>query len=336
MALGMTSEGAAGATAQQMRAALRLPATNQSFASLASRLNAHDPACEISVANSLWGHNGTMIDPRFIGRVKASFGAGFEQIDFADPTRASDAINHWVAERTHDRIQNLIASDAIRPDGRLVLANAVYFKGAWRDPFEEGMTSDQDFFPAGANRIRAPFMYRAGSYRYAEDAGAQVLELPYGGKDLSMWVILPRRPGGLASLEKTLTRTTLAGWIEKSKAREVEVRVPRFRLETQYSLRAPLEALGIRDAFAPARADFSGIDGRRDLFIGLVAHKAFVEVNEKGTEAAAATGIVMREVSARVGPPPVVFRADHPFLFVIREAGTGAIVFIGRLADPRG
>ena len=178
-----------------------------------------------------------------------------------------------------------------------------------------------------------PMMNKAKKFRYAETEEVQVLELPYAGNDLSMVVLLPRKVDGLAGLEKGLDAARYAGWTKGLRMREVQLALPKFKMTSEFGLNGTLGALGMKDAFTP-KADFSGMDGKKDLYISAVVHKAFVDVNEEGTEAAAATGVAVNMKSVQLPQEPVVFRADHPFLFVIRDNRTGSILFLGRVADP--
>jgi len=238
-----------------------------------------------------------------------------------------------VADRTRGRIRQLLAPGSIQPTDRLVLTNAIAFKGRWSAPFPERSTQPADFERGDRGQARVRLMTRTGELRYAEDARVQVLELPYGDGRSSMLVMLPRHSSDLVQLEKDFTDPVVSRWIARLAPRSVEVYMPRFRLEAHYDLEQVLPALGMPDAFDARRADFSRMDGLRDLFIGLVTHKAFVDVTEEGTEAAASTAVGMRTTS--VAPePPVRFRADHPFLFVIRDGRSGAVLFLGRLSKP--
>jgi serpin B len=336
MALAMAGEGAAGETAKQMRAVLHLSGgPSPDFGGLGRQLSPADTAYDLVIANALWGDRGTSFEPRYLDRVKSGYGAELNQVDFADPGRASATINDWVGNRTHDLIRDLISPGAITPRIKLILTNAVYFKGRWADAFDQAQTADQDFMPLQGPKLRTPLMQITRQYRYAESARAQVLELPYAGGGLSMLVVLPRRPADLDTVEQQLTFEGVKTWLARLGPRLVEVHLPRFRLETQYALEQTLPRLGMRNAFDAGRADFSGMDGRRELYIGLVTHKAFVEVNEKGTTAAAATGVIMPTALIRPAEEaPVVFRADHPFVFLIRDARTGAVLFVGRLSRP--
>jgi serpin B len=214
---------------------------------------------------------------------------------------------------------------------RLVLTNAIYFKGKWATPFKPEQTQEAPFTLLSGEKVNVPMMHQTAHFGYMETDTIQVLELPYVNNDLSMVILLPKKPDGVNELEKGLTSETITGWLAGLRKREVQVYVPRFKLTSEFSLAETLSAMGMPDAFS-TKADFSGITGNRDLFISAVVHKAYVEVNEEGTEAAAATGVAMKLTA--VAPPPPVFRADHPFVFLIRDNQTGSILFLGRTANP--
>lgn len=237
--------------------------------------------------------------------------------------------------KTQDKIKDLIQSGNLDPLTRLVLVNAIYFKGNWASPFDPAHTAEGAFVVAPDAEVRVPLMAKLQRIPYAEFEEVQIAKLPYAGAGLSMLVVLPREKAGLAALEARLTPDVLAAWRAGLAERDVRLVLPKFKLTWgAFELNGALKALGMLDAFSDTQADFSGMDGRPAwLYIGLVLHKAFVEVNEEGTEAAAATAVVMRARAMRPSPP-VEFRADHPFLFLIQEETTGAILFLGRVADP--
>jgi serpin B len=216
---------------------------------------------------------------------------------------------------------------------RLVLTNAIYFKGNWAKQFKENRTKDAPFTLADGRKIDVPMMNQKAEFGYTETDTFQTLELPYVNEELSMIILLPKKFDALNEFEKTLTLENLAQWLSKINKREVMVFVPKFKMTSQFGLAPVLKSMGMKDAFS-SNADFSGINGKRNLFISAVIHKAFVEVNEEGTEAAAATGVVMKLTS--VSPVRIpVFRTDHPFLFLIRDNLSGSILFIGRVDNPK-
>jgi serpin B len=337
-ALAMTSAGARGETLDEMANTLHLPPQKElhpANAALLRQVNGGGKkrGYELSTANALWGQEGYHFLPAFVKLNKEGYGAGLREVDFAgDAEGARRTINAWVEKQTHDKIKDLLKPGVLDSMTRLVLTNAIYFKGDWLRQFKKDATREEAFQLGGGKGVKAPLMHQTGTFGYLDGGTFQALEMPYAGKDLSMVVLLPKKVEGLADLEKSLTPDNLAGWLKKLREREVEVALPRFKVTSEFQLKPVLSGLGMPLAFSPGKADFSGIDGSRKLFITAVVHKAFVEVNEKGTEAAAATGVVAGADSALVTP---VFRADHPFVFLIRDRRSGSVLFLGRLADPK-
>lgn len=285
---------------------------------------------ELNVANRLWGQQGQPFVTDFLDVTRVHYGAEMEMVNFeADPEGIRNHINDWVMEKTKDRIEDLFPQGSISTVTRLVLANAIYFKGTWRTQFDVDDTRDADFTIAPGQRIRVPTMHMEEMVApFADLADLTLLELPYEGKDLAMLLLLPTRTDGLADLEANLTTENLAAWTGALQEAEVAVALPRFSFTSDYNLIPPLQSLGMTLAFSDF-ADFTGIRASGGLTITGAFHKAFVKVDEVGTEAAAATGIVVGETS--VGPG---FEADHPFLFLIQDKVTGSILFIGRVVDP--
>jgi serpin B len=338
-ALAMTSAGARGETADQMAKVLCLPASggtiHAAYAALQSDLNAAGAkgAFDLVVANRLWGQKGYKFLPDFLRLLDTSYSAGLEPLDFAADTEGSrKTINAWVEKQTRDKIQELLKPRVLDAMTRLVLTNAIYFKGKWASEFDKKLTRDEDFFLTPEKKVTAPLMHRTAEFGYFDGGEMHALELPYQGDRLAMVILLPKSKDGIEGLEAALTPNMLEGTCAELRRREVRVALPRFKTTAEFSLKNPLVAMGMADAFDPAKANFSGMTGAKDLFISAVVHKAFVDVNEEGTEAAAATGVVMG-LTAMPEPPPV-FRADHPFLFLIRDTKTGAILFFGRILDP--
>jgi serpin B len=294
-------------------------------------------AYQLRVANRLWGQKGYAIRPEFLDLTRQQYGAEMQLLDFAQPQAASREINQWVQQQTNDKIKDLIPPTALDALTRLVLTNAVYFKGDWVQPFRTQNTQDADFAVSAQQKVKVPLMYQETHLGYAEQETFQVLELPYAGRDLSMVVLLPKKIDGLPDLEKAITLDKPASLVANLRVREVSAFLPKFKLETSFGLSATLEAMGMKQAFSPKLADFSGISSASSvegLYISAVLHKAYVDVNEEGTEAAAATGVVMRALAAPPREPIPVFRADHPFLFLIRDTKAGSILFMGRLTNP--
>lgn len=333
-ALAMTYAGARGQTAEQMADALHwsgVPAetTHAGFGQWITDLNAPRAVGELAVANRLFGQQGAEFQQPFLDLVATAYGAPLEALNFMGaPEPARQHINDWVASRTNDLIPELLPAGSITAETRLVLTNAVYFNGTWKHEFDAEATSDQPFYAPGGVQS-TPTMFQLGRFGHKQFAGYQMLELPYEGDDLSMVVVLPDAADGLAAVEAELTAATFASNVDGLFQRDVNVYLPKFTFRDEAMLKDSLAALGMVDAFSDS-ADFSGIGG--GLKISDVIHKTFIDVNEQGTEAAAATGVIM--VPTSLPPEPPTFRADHPFLFALRDRHTGGILFWGRLADP--
>jgi serpin B len=338
-ALAMTANGAKGNTLTEMAKALHLPAdpakANAGFKGLLAALNGEgkkDRGYELSVANALWGMTGYPWRKDFLTVTKENFGAGLEQVDFADELTARKTINAWVEKETKEKIKDLIPSGVLDPLTRMVLTNAVYFKGQWEVEFDKKRTKDGPFTLADGKKADVPLMHRAGDMRYFETDDLQAVDLVYKGGETAMTVLMSKKADGLADLEKKLTADTLAAVWKGMRTQEVVLTLPRFKAETKYTLTDPLKALGVKAAFDDAKADFTGLHTSPEkLFITTVLHKAFVEVNEEGTEAAAATGVA---VGAKNGKSHPVFNADRPFLFAIRHTPTNTVLFLGRFEKP--
>lgn len=343
-ALGMTFAGAAGETREEMRRVLGFPADDRAlapgFRTLLSALEAGplQGGFELAIANRLWPMRGVKLLPRFVDEVRTAYHSDLEPVDFrSDPEAARARINHWVEGKTHQRIRDLLGRGTIDADTRLVLTNAIYFKGRWDTPFDSSLTHLAPFHagPTGGESISAHMMERTGRYQTAKGSGLRILELPYKGEALAMLILLPDANAGLPGLETRLRSTSLREWSAALQPRKVHVVLPRFSFSSFNALREPLAALGMSTAFDPKRADFSAMSGGRDFFVSEAVHKAFIEVNEQGTEAAAATGVVVGTTSIEIEPPEE-FVVDHPFFFWIRHRATGATLFFGRVTNPNG
>jgi serpin B len=340
-ALTMASAGARGQTAQEMTAVLGVEAWMEKYlhsanAKLLADLKGDGKRpYELSIVSALWGQKGYSFLPEFTGQLKKDYGAGLEEADFkGDAEGACKTINTWVEKETKGKIKDPMSSGSVDALTRLVLTNAIYFKGDWVNPFPGGGTRVVDFFLAADKKTKAPLMWNIGSFRYLDSPEIKVLEMPYVGDDLAMVVLLPQKVDGLAAVEKDLTVEKVAGWIGKlAMVPYVEVWMPKFKMDSDFILKDTLAAMGMKLAFDPGKADFSGMNGGSErLCVNEVVHKAYVTVNEKGTEAAAATR--MGFFGAGEDPDRPVFRADHPFIFLIRNVRNGAILFMGRVADP--
>jgi serpin B len=338
-ALGMTYAGARNNTEKEIKDALSFPYAPdvlcRSFGELQEGLNSVQKSGEIklSIANAIWYAKSYKFLQNFINLVQNDYRSEIVKADFAGNAEAErKKINTWVEKQTNDKIKNLIPKGVLDPLTRMVLVNAIYFKGDWESQFKEINTRELDFNVTAQKKVKSKMMYQEKDFRVAEDENTQVLEMPYKGKRLSMVVLLPKQKNGIGELEKTLTADKLNSLISKLRSMKVQVTFPKFKVETGYDLVSPLVKLGMKDAFG-TRADFSGMDGTRDLYISAIMHKAFVEVDEKGTEAAAATAVMMAVTSAAPSPS-YQFNADHPFLFFIRDNITGSILFMGRVVNP--
>jgi serpin B len=289
---------------------------------------------ELAVANALWGQAGLAWESDFRSVLAERFGAGFEEVDFASaPDEARQRINAWVADRTRSRIQNLLPPGAVSELTRLCLASAIAFKGTWAEQFDAAATSPQPFRLAGRGSVEIPHMHRRGRYDHAAFDGFQLLALPYQGLDLEMVVLLPSEPDGLEAIEDRFTAESLLAWRQSAEQVDVDLWLPRFRLDFRVEPLGALEALGMRACFAPGTADLTGMTTTERLAVARVIHQAFVAVDEEGTEAAAATAVIANAP----GPPPpkpVEFRVDRPFLFLIRDARHDTILFLGRFTGP--
>jgi len=338
-ALAMTYAGARGQTAAQMAKAMHFDLApdrlHAAFSDLAAALDATAQlaGCDLLVANALWAQKGDKFLKEFLDLAETRYSAKAEEVDFQNaPDTARKTINHWAKDQTRDKVRGLIPKGDLDPQTRLVLTNAVYFKGVWDSQFQESSTKDASFTLLTGEKVKVPMMHRTHDFGYAQANGVQVLELPYKGQTLAMVILLPTKADGLPDLEKSLTAESLAGWLAKASRQEVVVSLLKFSFTVSFKLNDALKSIGMPDAFAEGKADFSGMNGKTDLFISAVLHKTFVDVSEKGTEAAAATAVKMETKEEIV---PVEFRADHPFLFLIRHNRSGAILFLGRVVNPK-
>jgi len=344
VALAMTSAGARGQTAQQMANVLHFTLPQDklpgAFAGLIKDLNTGGKIGDrelykLVVANALWAQKDYPFHADFQNVVSANYGAALGRVDFINATEdARLEINRWVEKQTNDKIKDLLQPGVLTPLTRLVLTNAIYFKSNWANQFPKFATRDAPFHVTSDKTTQVKMMHQAERFAYLEADGLQAVELPYIGNRLSMVVLLPAKVDALGELEKTLTGAKLTEWVGGLKARRVQLALPRFTFSSQFSLSRTLQSLGMTDAFSPAAADLSGIATVDKLFIQAVIHKAFVDVNEEGTEAAAATAVAIGVKAILEPDQPVVFTADHPFLFVIRHRDSGTILFLGRVVNP--
>ena len=343
-AFGMAYAGAHGQTAAEMARVFHftLPPErlHPAFGALLAGMNAPHRGYALSVADALWAQQDEKFLPAYLNLVQANYGAGFRAVDFKTaPDSARATINRWVEKQTNDKIQNLLGPGTVTPLTRLILTNAIYFKAAWADQFEKNATKNEDFHLSAGRTIQAPTMHNWGGYEYFKGPAFQALLLPYEKGEISMLILLPDDVDGLPALEHSLSAGNLEKWVASlSYAHEVIVSLPRFKITQQFELSSTLENLGMKTAFDSSAADFSAMTGDRSFVISAAIHKAYIDLDENGTEAAAATAVVIGMAMAAPPlsppPPPIVFTADHPFLFLIRDNQSGGILFMGRVTDP--
>jgi len=348
-ALAMTSAGARGKTLEEMEKVLHLSKySHPAFGELINQVNGagRKRAYQLTAANALFGQKDIPWRDEFKTLTAKHYGAGLVPVDFkADPEACRQQINAWVEKETKEKIKNLIPMGVIKALTRMVLTNAVHFKGNWQSQFKKELTKEQPFTHADGTKADVPLMNQEGTFGYGEYTygfqrrsgdKAQVVELPYVGRELSMLVFLPEHASDLPILEEKLSAKMLVDVAGQMRSEKVNVSLPRFKMEWgTKSLVHPLQALGMKAVFGPA-ADLSGMHSSSEqLYVAEVLHKAFVDVNEEGTEAAAATAVVVDRAPSPPPPKPKVFRADRPFLFLIRENATGSVLFLGRFAGPK-
>ena len=351
IALGMTYQGAEGTTAREFESVLHIDDSGldadkwhsavgqlgESWAESAPAQEGQKPPPEVALANRLFGAEGLKFKDDFLTASHRDYRAALERVDFIASEQARARINGWVEDRTRDRIKDLLPEGAIDKDTLLVLANAVYFKGEWENPFREEATSDAPFFVDGKDEAKVPTMRTVESFRYAKTDDATWVQMPYAGSRFAMTLAVPNERDGLSGLESNLTAEGLSSQLGTMKYERVQLAMPKFELEPTKSLKLStvLEAMGLKRAFTDD-AEFEGMVAPEDdrLKIDEVFHKGFIAVDEKGTEAAAATAVVMMRAGSAPSEP-VKVDVDRPFMFVINDTQSGAILFMGRVVDPR-
>jgi serpin B len=341
-ALAMTRAGARGKTAEEMDKVLHFTLPPQKLhsacAALIHRINA-ERSCQLTAANGLWTQKHQGLRPEFVTLVRDQYNGGVYEVDFVGAAEESRRkINQWTETQTQGKIGGLLPTNALSSDTWLVLTNAIYFKGKWERPFQARDTHTETFHLPSGQTAQVPLMHQTEKFGYGEDERMQVLEMPYAGHSLAMVVVLPKKQDGLSELEAGLSADALAGWIRLLQVQEVQVSVPRFRFGQAMQLQDVLKRMGLRLVFSD-NADFSGMKtGWPSVKLKAVFHKTVIviETKEEGTEAAAATAVQMTSLASAPGSAPRarVFRADHPFLFLIRDTKTGSVLFLGRVADP--
>lgn len=336
-ALAIVYGGARGETQKQMAMALRFTLPGQrlrsTFGILQKQLVQRDKSCgyQLLLANALWGQKGEPFLKEFLDLTQ-SYEAGFNQLDFRNATEQSrQKINLWIEEKTNNKIKDLIPPGGVDEQTAMVLTNAIYFKGDWKTKFSKWKTRKADFAVSAKDNVKVPMMHLKEDFKYYEDEKVQAIELPYKGDEISMLVILPSKTEGIREIENTLTAENLDVLLSKMWMTEVDVYFPKFKMTWgTFSLKNALIKLGMPDAFSPEKADFSGMNGTGNLWVSDVFHQAFIEVNEEGAAAAAATGAIM----VRAAHNEFIFRADHPFIFIIKDNRSQSILFLGRVMNP--
>lgn len=335
-ALAMTYNGAAGETHLAMKRVLKYGSMNhaelnQSSAALMAKLKNSDPKIELLIANSLWVRQGVQFNPAFLDRNRQFFGAEIAALDFGKP-KAVQTINGWVSQNTKGKIPKII--EQITGDQVMFLINAVYFKGQWQKKFDPALTQNLPFHLLAGKTKQTQMMAQSGSYQYLKGENFQALSLPYGQGGASIYLFLPDEKYSLNSLLSGLNYQKWQQWMTGFRNSPGDVKLPRFKMDYSRDLNNPLTAMGMGVAFNRGKADFSGIRQQKDLFISQVKHKAVIEVNEEGTEAAAATSVGISITSVRPVQQRFSFIADRPFLLAIRDQQTGAILFMGAVFEP--
>lgn len=338
VALAMMYAGARGETARQMEEVLRFqlpadqlhPAFNVLDLELSTR-GQEGGKFRLNIANAIWGQKGYGFLSNFLDTLAENYGAGMRAVDFVqNPEASRTAINDWVSERTEDRIQDLIPEGLINHLTRLVLTNAIYFKAAWRFPFDEDLTTRDPFHLLSGDRVHVPTMHRTETFNYTRHETYQVeaAEMLYAGEEASLMILLPAA-GHYDRFENALSEDLVSEISQRLRPIRLMLSIPSFEFESEFRLGETLAGMGMADAFNPESADFSGMADSGNLYLSSVVHKAFVKVDERGTEAAAATGGTIGVTSM-----PPSFKVDRPFIFLIRDNATEAILFVGRVRDP--
>lgn len=336
MALSMTYNGAEAETQKAMAKALQvkdlsIEEVNQSNAALKDVIEHADPDVELNIANSLWGREGTPFKDDFLAQNEQFYDAHITALDFDDP-KAAKTINKWVHEQTNGKIEEIVDAN-IHPLTILFLINAIYFKGEWQTPFDEALTREEDFHLMDGSAKSVPMMSQSGDFAYLEGPDFQAVQLPYGNERLGMTVFLPDRNTSLDEFQQQLNADNWQAWMDQFETVEGSVMLPRFELEYETQLNDALKDLGMGVAFQESRANFSRmVDIPPNAFIKEVKHKSFIEVNEEGTEAAAATSVEVRLESAPLDS--FNMRVDRPFFFVIQDYETGVLLFMGSVTSP--
>jgi serpin B len=336
-ALAMTYEGAKGQTADEIKSVFHFPENNvlrPNFAAIYNGINKKNKEYQLSTGNALWAQQDYSFLQNYLTTVETYYGGKAANLDFVGKTEESrQTINSFIEEQTSNKIKDLLPQGFVDSMTRLVLTNAIYFKGTWNWEFDKSNTREQDFKITQDNVIQVPMMYMKNDkakFNYLDNDNLQILELPYKGDNISMLILLPK--DNLESIGSSLTKEKLEEWKNQMNEEKLDaIYLPKFEFDTKYFMKETLEAMGMPAAFDSSLADFSGMTGQKDLFIGFVIHQAFIKVDEQGTEAAAATAVGMNLTSM---PQQNIFRVDHPFIFIIQDKNTGNILFLGKVINP--
>lgn len=344
LALAMTQAGAKNETLTQMNDALHfsLPAKelHPTLNALQLALNAREDNAyeegkkdfELNITNAIWGEKTYTFLPEYLDILAENYGAGLRLADFInEPDASRKTINQWVSEETNNKINDLLADGTITPMTRLVLTNAIYFKASWLSQFDDNRTHAADFVLLDGSTIQVPTMQQTDNYGYLKESNYQIVSLPYEGNKLSMLIVLPDE-GKFPQVEESLSSMEIQSVLGSLEYNQIDLSLPKFKIESSFGLTDALAVLGLQNAFNPEAADFSGMDGTRELFISAVKHKAFIEVDEEGTEAAAATAVVVGITSMPL--EPIQVKIDHPFIFFIIDNESGTVLFMGRVVHP--
>ncbi len=333
--LALLMAGSRGATLDEFSSVLSLSKDftfAKEYRDIISYWNSADHPYQILSANALWTQKGITLQADYLKILREDFLSAMNQVDFAAaPDKAKDTINTWVEKQTNSKIKDLLSVEMVPPTTKLILVNAVYFKSAWLNIFDKNSTTREKFFKTKKTTLSVPMMKNEGTYNYLSRGDFDLVELPYRGQDTAMDLIIPRQKFGLNALEKTFTYENFSKWMKDLKFEKVELSLPRFTFKSYFQLKDVLTALGIKSAFG--EGDFSGM-GQEKFTLSEVVHKSFINVDEFGTEAAAATASVMMSASAPDPKKPKIVKADRPFLFVIRDTEKNVILFVGRVDDP--
>jgi serpin B len=334
-ALAMTFAGARSSTEKQMKDVMHTSLTqdefHKGFSQLLEQISklGQEKNIELLLANSIYPHDKYVFLEAFITNLKKDYKTEITPIDYSKPETARKTINQWVDEKTQEHIPELISAGILNQLTRLVLVNAIYFKGFWEKQFDRHNTAESPFWILPDHSVPVPMMHQKAGFRYIENKQVQILDLPYQGKNFSLVIVLPK--DGLSNIERSFTSDHVSKWMTGLHHETVDVRLPLFNIKSSFALNDTLISMGMPDAFDMDKADFSGMDGTRDLYISDTLHQANIEVNEEGATATAATAVV---IAVRGMPQEYQFHANHPFIFLLRENTTGSILFIGRIQNP--